>query len=131
MFIFISSGSESGQKDELVPSHRSVLGAKTLRSLEKGDPKVAKGQNQQANIDVNEPIDLSLQQSQYHTVSTKPQTTVLSQQQGSCSGPSNLSVNQKSKVSSESAQSDVQYTSSGVLHGTYVCTLNIKIVFVL
>ena len=125
LFIFISND-ESERKDELVPNHGSVLGAKTLRSLEKGDSKVTIGQNQQVNVDVNKPIDPSLQLPQQFIALTKPTNpqasnyhpinpTVSPQQQGSCSGLSNLSV-QKSKVSSESTQSGMY----GVLRGVYI-----------
>ena len=77
--------------------------------LEKGDSKVTIGQTQQINVDVNKPIDPSLQLPQQFIAPkpTNPQATVLSQQ-GSCSGPSNLSV-QKSRVSSESTQSGVVF----------------------
>ena len=125
LFIFISND-ESRRKDLLVPNHGPILGqGKNSRLL---DP-TAIGQNQQVNIDVNKPIDPSLQQPQHLVALTKPTNpqasnyppinpTIAPQQQlqGSCSGLSNLSA-QKSKLSSESTQSDVQHTSSGVLHG--------------
>ena len=114
----------------LVPNHGTILGqGENLRLL---DPTVAIGQNKQVNIDVNKPIDPSLQQPLHLIALTKPinpqasnyhpiNPTISSQQQGSCSGLSaNLSVPQKSKVSSESTQSDTQLTSSGVLHGMII-----------
>ena len=66
----------------------------TLKSSEKEDPKVAMGQSQQANNDVNKSTDLSLRQPQQSTKSIKPDVT--SKQQGS--EPSNLSASQRSKV---------------------------------
>ena len=101
--VYFISNDESEQKDELVPNHGSVLGAKTLRLR---DSKVTIGQNQQVNIDVNKPIDPSLQLPQQFIAPkpTNPQATVLSQQ-GSYSGPSNLSV----QKSTESTQSGVVF----------------------
>ena len=96
---------------QLQVADSSVMVPGTVKSPEKEDLIVPKGQNQQANSDANKPTDLSLQKPQQSTKSVNPD--VSSKQQGS--EPSNLSASQKSKVSgmtSESAQPESHHGST-------------------
>ena len=137
MLVFISDCKDDLQAAD---STISLMVPGTLKSSEKGDSKVAVGQNQQANSDINKPTNLPLQQPRQLLSSTKPVHTptsnqlpvnpdVSSKQQGS--EQSNLSASQKSKVSvtSESTQTESHHGSSGDLLGTYVCMLKVFLCF--
>ena len=138
MLVFISDCKDALQAAD---STISLMVPGTLKSSDK-DSKVAVGQNQQANSDINKSTDLPLQQPRQLLSSTKPVHTptsnqlpvnpdVSSKQQGS--EQSNLSASQRSKVSvtSESTQTESHHGSSGDLLGTYVCMLKVFCVFFL
>ena len=117
MCTLFSSRKTRQNEAQLQVADSSVMVPGTLKSPEKEDPLVAKGQSQQANSDANKSTDLLLQKSQQSTKSD-----VSSKQQSS--EPSNLSASQTSKVSgvtSESAQPESHHgPSNDILPGMCV-----------